>query len=782
MTTRTPTDFRTIRPTPDHTEPQFEARTGGSRRRPPQAADSPAQRPRRRRQPPPIKRRSRLRRFGFWILTIAVILGAGIGGVLFVINPAELVRTELARQVKANTGRELTIGGAPTLSFYPSVAVSLPNIAVSSPPGMDGGPVIQAEGIRVSVAFLPLVRRKVILEDLTLVRPMINLRVDQNGRSNWQVAEQVGRTRYARTSHQISDAESDLSDQTVTDSNSGELGLGGLKGLELRTVRIFDGQVRYSDERSGKISRLDDVNVSLAGQQITDPIQIDGSLDWNSRRLDVSGRLTTLRSLLLNKPAGTTLTLQDKSGRITFEGQITLANGFAARGTTQIVAPSFSEFVQLASVQLPHGAPIGKLNVSGDLNASSRAVVLSRAKIALGQGQASGKIAIAFQMERPKVTADLNVMDFDIDRFLGHVSNAKPIPPQPGLSQTGPSSRSPQSIEELLRGTSGEERGAGRFSPEVRGYTKRDGWGTEPIDSAQLRAIDANAKLTVSRIRIAGIDIDQANIRTTLADGVARAEFDDIQLYGGRGRSLVTARNEGSQIHVGISLSASDVSARPLLADASGLDMIEGKGKLTLTLGGKGATEKDIVSSLAGQATFVFNDGAIVGWNVPQILRGLQAGQISDLSKTATEKTDFSELSATFAVNRGVANTQDLTMTSPLIRLVGSGNTNLGKRHLDMILRPKLVASLAGQGGQRDLTGLEVPVRITGKWHDPKVTPDLSGILSEPDKVVETINAIGKSFKGKNAKQILNQLLGGAKGTEQGGNDARSMLKGLFKN
>ena len=221
---------------------------------------------------------------------------------------------------------------------------------------------------------------------------------------------------------------------------------------------------------------------------------------------------------------------------------------------------------------------------------------------------------------------------------------------------------------------------------------------------------------------------------------------------------------------------------QPLLKDAAGVSRIAGRGRLSAALGGGGGTQQEIMSSLAGRTSFLFTDGAIVGWNIPQMLRGLQSGQVGELTKSETAKTDFSEFAANFSVSRGVANTQDMRMISPLMRLTGSGNTDLGNRELDMILRPKLVASLVGQGGKQDLTGVEVPIRITGSWEDPKATPDLSGILSNPNQVVETVKEIGKKFKGKNAGEIVRQLLGNKNADGGDGNAAGSILKQLFKN
>ena len=436
----------------------------------------------------------------------------------------------------------------------------------------------------------------------------------------------------------------------------------------------------------------------------------------------------------------------------------------------------------------PNAKPLGGVSVAGTLDATDSIVALNGATIQLGDTRATGAISARLTGARPLVKANLKLAELDIDRLTAYFDGSKPIgrtkPKALAAGPQAPAAAQPRSIEDLLRGTATEGGGAGRFSPQVRGYTKSRGWDQTPIETSALKAIDADARLLVAGLRVAGLAIGQTSMRATLNGGSARADIDDIVLYGGRGRGVITARPSGNGLKVGLNISVSDVSAEPLLKDAAEIDLIAGRGRLTAALGSTGGSQQNLMSNLAGKASFTFTDGAIIGWNIPQMLRGLQRGQVSDLAQVSTEKTDFSELSANFTVSRGVANTQDLRMTSPLLRLTGSGNTDIGQRGLDIILRPKLVASLSGQGGDSNISGVEIPVRVTGSWDDPKATPDLGGVLQNPNNVVDTVKAIGKQFKGKSANEIVEGLFGGGgnEGSGGQGNAAGNLLKQLFKN
>ncbi len=733
---------------------------------------------RRRRRPAP--RKSSIIGTIAWSLAALIIVIAGaVTAAVFVLSPADIVRSELIRQVAAKTGRTLTIAGRPSLTIYPSIGVSLPRVSLSPPPGMAGGPMMQSDQVHVSVALLPLFNRNVIVERISLDRPIIELRVDGSGRRNWDFASaKATGTAAAATG---ATAQSDKSLET-------------LDALELRAIQISDGLVQYLDERSGAGEILSDVDVSVRGRRIADPISLTGDLTWRGERLKLALDLSTLRQLLQGQKADAKLTVKAKPATVDFNGRVMLEPAAAIDGTINLKAGSAQRLVKWIGTELPNGSALGGLSASGRLNATAAAIAFNGAKLKLGETAANGSVAVRLKRARPLVTANLGVSQLDIDKLSTHLTGAKQLkrpkmkPVSHRADQGGATNpQPPKSIEEILRGAhNADDRGAGRFSPQVRGFKQSAGWSKEPIDASGLRSLDTDARLKIAGLKVGGLAIGNTSLRVRLDNGNARADFDNVALYQGKGRGIVTVAPTDTGLRVGLNVTMDDVSARPLLKDAADIDTIAGTGRLTGALTSAGRSQQEIMSNLAGKASFMFKDGAIVGWNIPQILRGLQAGQVASLQKAEASKTDFSELTANFAINRGIANTQDLRMLSPLLRLTGSGNTDVGGRRLDMILRPKLVASLSGQGGQTGLTGIEVPVRVSGPWRNPNFQPDVAGILNNRqavDGIVKNAKQLRDKFKGKNANQILRGLLknGNQDGTDAGAHSAGKLLENLFR-
>jgi AsmA protein len=144
--------------------------------------------------------------------------------------------------------------------------------------------------------------------------------------------------------------------------------------------------------------------------------------------------------------------------------------------------------------------------------------------------------------------------------------------------------------------------------------------------------------------------------------------------------------------------------------------------------------------SLAGTAKVRLRDGAIKGIDIAELLRkaraaaGKQSGQAAD----SKERTDFSELSASFSIKNGVAHNEDLDAKSPLLRIGGSGDIDIGRSTINYVAK----ASVAG--------GLTVPVKLAGPLDAMKYEVDYRAVAGD----------LAKSKVGDKVRDRLKGLLG----------------------
>jgi AsmA protein len=154
------------------------------------------------------------------------------------------------------------------------------------------------------------------------------------------------------------------------------------------------------------------------------------------------------------------------------------------------------------------------------------------------------------------------------------------------------------------------------------------------------------------------------------------------------------------------------------------------------------------MSNLEGNVLANFQDGAIRGLNVAQMIRSLTSGTLSGWQQTREQTTDLTQLSASFRIEKGQAATSDLNLVGPLVKMTGAGTIDLAAQTLAFRVEPKLVMTTEGQGRASDPVGLGIPVVIDGPWAEPRIYPDMAGILDNPDAAYAKLKEMGKGLFG----------------------------------
>ena len=259
---------------------------------------------------------------------------------------------------------------------------------------------------------------------------------------------------------------------------------------------------------------------------------------------------------------------------------------------------------------------------------------------------------------------------------------------------------------------------------------------------------------------------------------MAKVTLEDVQLYSGRARGVLTLDGRAQTAATTTNLTLDGVSVLPLLSDALEFAWLDGRGTIGISLAGQGSSERQIVETLRGKVDLSVTEGAIIGLDIGRLLANLEKARFSELRTNPKDKTPFSEFGGTFVVANGVAQNQDLKLTSPHLLVSGSGSANLALRQVDYTVRPKIAASQTGEGGAVSLAGLEVPIRVEGAWEKPTFTPDLKGVLGS-EQAGQAIKQIGKNLKSQDVQDAIRGLLGGGDGQQKV--KPRELLEKLLK-
>ncbi|MGA7808416.1 AsmA family protein, partial [Bradyrhizobium sp.] len=285
-------------------------------------------------------------------------------------------------------------------------------------------------------------------------------------------------------------------------------------------------------------------------------------------------------------------------------------------------------------------------------------------------------------------------------------------------------------------------------------------WSNAPLNLTGLNYVDAQVRLSAAQLEIADAHFAAAEIDATLAAGVLKAAVSNLGAYGGQASGeLIVDASSGIPSYA-MHCDLVGIRALPLLQSLAEFDKIDGKMQAKIAAKSQGASQRAIMSSLAGTAFINFQDGAIKGVNVAQMIRSLTSSPLSGWQQQPDQATDLSQLSASFRIDRGQATTTDLNLIGPLVKVTGTGTIDLGTKMLGFRVEPKLVMTTEGQGRTSDPIGFGIPVMIDGSWSEPRIYPDMAGVLDNPDAAYAKLREMGKGLFGANGGG-LGDLLGG---------------------
>ena len=290
-----------------------------------------------------------------------------------------------------------------------------------------------------------------------------------------------------------------------------------------------------------------------------------------------------------------------------------------------------------------------------------------------------------------------------------------------------------------------------------------------PVDLSALKGINAAGKLQVGELQVHGMKLAEVNAQLKAENGRVAVAPHSARLYEGEVAGEVQVDANRNQIALKEQLKG--IAVGPLLRDFAEQDKLEGKGDITLDVTAAGATVNAMKRSLAGTAKVQLRDGAIKGINLAEIIQkgrnllGSQSAAAGQSANDNSRRTDFSELSASFAIKNGVAHNEDLDAKAPLFRLGGKGDINIPASSLDYVVKAAVVATSKGQGGaERDrLAGLTVPVHLSGPFDDLKYDVDyraMAGDALKSEAGQKLKDRVGEQLKDEKIRDKLKGLLG----------------------
>ena len=705
----------------------------------------------------------------YTILSLVVLIIISVIALTQFVNPNQF-KPLIIQQVEKSTGQTLVINGDLHWHFLPSLGLTVNDIALQNPVGFNAPNLLTVTKAQLSVEIMPLLSRKLVLGNIAIDQPNIDIETNVLGQSNLDFLNKNDSTSNSTmsenttTSPKITDNSSkwsvsiagvSLNQAKITINNAQteqstqltqvDLKLSqwvdgqwadltfGLQGTHQDTQFLFDGSAQI--KAASNITNLELKNVAVMAN-------VSGK-DWSIKQAKI-----TLADWLKGQWANVTYEVkgQAKGNDFSFNGQ-----GQAQWNSIQSLAliKNFTLNGDLSGENIPDGRLPITATLTGRYNTKEALLAFNAIQATIQDTKLSGNINARLN-DIPSLNFDFSMPALNVDKW------------QTWWSAFSKDERAPLTTNKRNVPDSTTE------VTSVEGDTVGD---VEP-NLLALKTINLQGKLKIGALTLAKATLSNVALKTQLKDGVLNIQKLNADLYQGQ-LSFVGQLNAQSPIATYQANATLDqVQIAPLLFAITQKDWVSGTADVRFTASGNGLSSLALRQNGEGNLTLNLSNGQLYGLNLSEMIRdGKAALKGEAMTDTKTEKsTDFSQANMTLNWKNGVASTQSLQLTSPLAVLSGQAQSDLVEQTLQGNFNATLSQKTAQVGD--DLAGLVIPVSLYGTWDAPNWKIDVKSLLLN-----------NNSLKQKAEREIdrgLNKVFGNDSKNQKTKEAVSDLLKGFF--
>ncbi|APE44295.1 cell envelope biogenesis protein AsmA [Sulfitobacter alexandrii] len=494
-----------------------------------------------------------------WVIRIigALMLIVVLVVVGLLMLPAERIAGIAADQLRKVTGRDVTITGDVSMTFWPVLGVSADRLEVGNADWAKEGAMLSTSNAAIGVDAMALLRGEIRITNIAAESPTIRLESRRDGRASWQFTDATGAAQ--------------IETGTAPERTA--------RPVAIEKLNITDATLIY-DAEGADLLTYSGVDLSLDWPEGSGPADLRAVLRPAGAPVTVAARIGAFSQFLAGEVQPVEATVTAPSGEVTLDGRAALNGAVAGRvafDTSDTAA--FLAALGQPGVALPRG--LGqRLAVTTDLTLTPERRLSLRELVAdLGGNTLRGAADIGLN-GTPQVNAQLNAGALDLTGVTG----------------------------------GGAAEGADATAGAGGG-----GWSTAPIDASGLAAFNGEIALSADSIDLGALKLGAS--RTLLSNDRSRMVFEmrEVAGYGGRLTGQFVMNNR-SGLSVGGAVQAQGVQMNPLLTDLADLTRFSGQGDAEVSFLGVGQSVDAIMRSLSGKGAVKVGRGTIEGIDLDALL------------------------------------------------------------------------------------------------------------------------------------------------------------------
>lgn len=614
------------------------------------------------------------------VLSVAALLVY----VSFAFDPNQF-KAQITQVVLEKKQRTLAIDGDIKLRFFPKLGVELGRVSLSEKNNQMH--FAKLDSARVSLALLPLLSKKIVVDKIKLHGLELHLQRSEDGKSN--VDDLLGQDESRSKNDEKNDAQSannllfdvegiELSDANIQITDTKTQFFGALKNLQLTSGRL-------ADKSATPIHFSSQVSAQQQGKSVIDAlVTLDAGL-----RFDLSTHELSLQKLVLNLDGilqGNKLKLALKAPQwmmrqndfaLTIAGLEANLQTHIAQG--DVIANLRAPRIEIDQNNASSDKMSGDLTISGTQNltaklstgaisGNSKALKLDQLVLELERKQGAQMVKADFHSG---LEADLEQMIFSLAQFDLRLQIHDPALPQADIQlpingklvmnfktkliQSELQSKFDESqlkaqfdvrdfsapqisfnamldrinLDRYMKssataGTTSSGKPSAVTAPADATANHAQATAVEaPIDLSALKSAQLDGKLSIGQLQIKNIKMTALQLPLKLHSGVLEMKGLRAHLYQGELSGDASVRV--SDNHFTVQQTLSGIQIQPLLKDAINKDLVEGRGNLKLQLQSQGKTATQMKQMLNGDISLSLTDGAVKGINLAQSFRDFKS-------------------------------------------------------------------------------------------------------------------------------------------------------------
>ena len=250
-----------------------------------------------------------------------------------------------------------------------------------------------------TIRLVPLLIGRVEIDSFTMVRPLIRLVRDSDGRRNW-----------------------------AFDTGAAALQLAFAGDVPLGEFRIEDGTVVYEDGQTGDSERLDSVDLTVEWPSVRNPISVEGSGIWRGEAVTFSGNASAPFAYLNGATTPVEARIEAAPINVTLTGEAEDYPRMRLSGALKLSTPSLRRFASWLGSPLGPGSTLGQSGLFGTASLRDSVLSVADAEFTLDGNSASGALKIVAG-SKPDIAGTLAFGALDLTPYFANFSAALSLGP-----------------------------------------------------------------------------------------------------------------------------------------------------------------------------------------------------------------------------------------------------------------------------------------------------------------------------------------------------------------